>query len=183
MNTASAAVRPPFSVLPLQRRSLVERVLGRLPRENAWIEVNNLLASASEIRAVRPEQVARIADRYDTPLRGEFCGRLERLYRDYLLYCLSDRRLTSEEMADLAHLKRILRLHNRALGAIHENVAQQLYARGVNDLLVDAGVDPEEREFLHSLQICLAAPARVAQRARAASGASPSADRTGSTTV
>ncbi|HEX6693961.1 MAG TPA: hypothetical protein VF035_04570 [Longimicrobiales bacterium] len=168
MSTASAAVRPPFSVLPLQRRSLLERVLRRLPRENAWIEVNNLLATAPEVRAVRPEQVARIAERYERPLRGELCGRLERLYRDYLLYCLSDRHLTSDEMADLAHLKRILRLHNRTLGAIHENVAQQLYARGVNDLLVDAGVNPEEREFLHSLQICLAAPARVAQRARAA---------------
>ena len=176
MSPGSATARAPFSVLPLRRRSLLERVLRRRPQDNAWVEVNNLLAYASEVRAVRPEQVARIAERYHVPLRGEFCGRLERLYRDYLLYCLADHRLTSDEMADLAHLKRILRLHNRALGTIHENVARQLYARGVGDLLVDSDVDPEEREFLPSLQICLAAPARVAQRARAAVAAPPDQD-------
>src|SRR5690554_5352406 len=133
---ATTRVRP-FTRIPLRRRSALDHVLRRKPQENAWLEVNNLLADAVAIRSVRPEQVARIAESYGVPLRGEFCGKLERLYRDYLLYCLADHRLTQDEMADLAHLKRILRLNHRAVSEVHENVARSLYSRGVGDLLVD----------------------------------------------
>ncbi|MEO5510639.1 MAG: hypothetical protein ABIS27_08400 [Longimicrobiales bacterium] len=130
--------------------------MNRLPRENAWIEVNNLLADVAEVRGVRPEQVARIAERYRMPLRGEFCGRLERFYRDYLLFCLADRRLSEDERSDLAHLKRILRLNDRVVSAIHESVARQVYAQGVDAVLSDGRINPEEREFLHILQQHLA---------------------------
>ena len=164
MNAQTATGTAPFSILPLQRKSLVQRVLRRDPPDNAWIEVNNLLATTPEVRAVRPEQVARIAEHYGVSLRGAFCARLEQLYREYLIFCLADHRLTSDEMADLAHLKRILRLHNRALAAVHEEVARSRYARKMDELLVDAGIHPEEREFLFSLQQCLAMPGRVAER-------------------
>jgi hypothetical protein len=158
----------PFQRLPLQRPSLAQRMLNRPPRENAWIEVNNLLADVAEIRGVRPEQVARVAERYRMPLRGEFCGRLERLYRDYLLYCLADRRLTEEELSDLAHLKRILRLDERVVCAIHESVAKQVYSQSVDAVLADGRVDALEREFLHTLQEHLALSSHVVERIMAA---------------
>jgi uncharacterized membrane protein YebE (DUF533 family) len=142
----------------------MQRAIGRKPRENAWVEVNNLLASVDEIREVRPEQVARIAERYRMPLRGEFVGRLERLYRDYLVYCLADARLSAEELCDLAHLKRILRLTDRALAEIHESVAKQVYALTVDAVLADGRIDPAERAFLDTLQQHLAISGKVVDR-------------------
>jgi hypothetical protein len=162
--TTAPAPRRPFERLPLSRGSIVQRVLARKPRENAWIEVNNLLADAETVRDVRPEQVARIADRYHVPLRGEFLGRLERIYRDYLLFCLADARLSPEELADLAHLKRILRLNDRALCEIHERVARHVYAQSVDAVLADGRIDPAEREFLTSLQQHLAISGAVVDR-------------------
>lgn len=153
--------RRPFERLPLKRGTIMQRVLQKRPRENAWIEVNNLLASVDEVRDVRPEQVARIAERYRMPFRGEFCGRLERLYRDYLLYCLADARLSSEELSDLAHLKRILRLNDRALCEIHETVSKHVYSMSVDAALADGHIDADEREFLNTLQHHLAISSAV----------------------
>lgn len=161
LSPTDAPPRRPFERLPLKRGTLAQRVLRRRPRENAWIEVNNLLASVDEVREVRPEQVARIAESYHMPLRGEFCGRLERLYRDYLLYCLADARLSTEELSDLAHLKRILRLNDRALTQIHDAVARQVYTLTVDAVLADGRIDPAEREFLNTLQQHLAIPGTV----------------------
>jgi hypothetical protein len=163
-STTAAPQTTPFRTLPLAGRSPLQRLLDRRPRENAWIEVNNLLAETRDVRAVRPEQVARIAERYRIPLRGEFCGRLERLYRDYLLFCLADRRLTDDELCDLAHLKRIFRLSDTVVSAIHESVARQVYSHSVDEVLADGRIDPREREFLHTLQQHLALSGRVAQR-------------------
>ncbi len=161
---AHVAHRLPFERLPLEPPTIMQRILRRQPRANAWIEVNNLLAGAAEIRGLRPEQVARIADRYRMPMRGEFCGRLERFYRDYLLFCLADHRLTEEEVADLAHLKRILRLSDQVVSAIHETVSRQVYAQSVDAVFADGRIDPEEREFLHTLQHHLALSSAVVDR-------------------
>jgi hypothetical protein len=150
--------------MPLERGNLLQRIIRRRLPENAWIEVNNLLADADHVRDVRPEQVARIAERYHTPLRGELCGRLERLYRDYLLFCLSDQRLSAEEQTDLAHLKRILRLNDRAVSSIHGQVTERLYARSVDAVLEDGRIDAHEREFLRTLQDELAIPTQVVDR-------------------
>ena len=158
----------PFSELPLQEGTLLQRLLGRRLRENAWIEVNNLLASAESVRDVRPEQVAWVSAKYNMPFRGELCGRLERLYRDYLLYCLADRRLSPEELNDLAHLKRILRLTDRAMAGIHESVARQVYEQSVDEALSDGRIDAAEREFLNALQQHLALPGKVVARIMAA---------------
>ena len=167
LKAATATLSPqrrPFERLPLSRRTILQRALRKLPRDNAWIEVNNLLADADEVRDVRPEQVARIAEKYQMPFSREFCGRLERLYRDYLLHCLADGRLSPDELSDLAHLKRILRLHDRALCDIHEKVARQVYAQSVDAVLADGRIDPGEREFLSTLQQHLAISGAVVDR-------------------
>jgi hypothetical protein len=164
-STATASPkRRPFERLPLKSATLLQRVLAKRPRENAWIEVNNLLADADSVRDVRPEQVARVADHYRMPLRGEFLGRLERIYRDYLLFCLADAKLSPDELCDLAHLKRILRLNDRALCEIHERVARQVYAQSVDAVLADGRIDAAEREFLSSLQQELAISSAVVDR-------------------
>jgi hypothetical protein len=162
--STAPGVRRPFQPLDLKSGTIMQRVLNRNPRENAWIEVNNLLASVDHVREVRPEQVARIAEKYRMPLRGEFVGRLERFYRDYLIFCLADARLSSEELCDLAHLKRILRLGDAVVLKIHEHVAMQVYSQTVDAVLADGRIDPAEREFLETLQQHLAISSKTVDR-------------------
>lgn len=157
------AGRRPFVPLPLVRRTLIQRLLRRRPRENAVVEINNLLAGTS-VRDVQRADVLRICAEHRTTLDGPLSGRFERIYRDYLTYCLSDRHLTEQELGDLAHLQKVLGIRADSAAAIHEHVARRLYSCSVTDALEDGVIDPGEREFLGRLQQELALSGRAAHR-------------------
>ena len=154
--------RTPFVQLPPVRRTLSQRLLGRMPRENAVVEINNLLAAAASVRDVPRARVASICETHRTSLAGPLSGRFERLYRDYLAYCLEDRHLTGDELADLAHLQKLLEIPADSAAAIHEHVARQVYRRSVAEVLDDGVVDADERKFLGRLQQELALSGRAA---------------------
>lgn len=158
------AERRPFVPLLPARRSLIQRLLRRRPRENAVVEINNLLACADSVRAVRREDVLRICEDHRTTLDGPLAGRFERIYRDYLAYCLEDRHLSADEVADLAWLQKLLGIPAPATAAIHEHVSRQLYRCSVAEMLSDGVIDARERDFLGRLQQELAISGRAAHR-------------------
>lgn len=156
--------RRPFGPLPPVRRTLTQRLLRRRPRENAVVEVNNLLAASTSIRSVQREDIKRICDAHRITLTGPLAGRFERLYRDYLSYCLEDRHLSADELADLAHLQSLLDITAESAMMIHDHVARQVYQASVAEVLDDGVVDAGEREFLRRLQHELALSGRSADR-------------------
>lgn len=155
--------RPFIPLLPV-RRTLTQRLLRRRPRENAVVEINNLLACADSVRDVTREDVLRICEEHRTTLGGPLAGRFERIYRDYLACCLEDRHLSSDELADLAWLQKLLDIPAPATAAIHEHVSRQLYRCSVAEMLNDGVIDAGEREFLGRLQQELAISGRAAHR-------------------
>lgn len=158
------AARSPFTALTPVRRTLIQRLLGRLPRENAAIRINNLLACAAGVRDVRHEDVLRICEEHRTTLDGPLAGRFERIYRDHLSYCLADRHLSPDELADLAHLQKLFGIPAVSAAAIHEHVTRQLYRCSVDQALHDGVIDDNERVFLGQLQQELAISGRAAHR-------------------
>lgn len=154
----------PFTFVEPVRPSLSQRLLRRKPRENAPIEVNNLLAAAASVCDVTRADVDRICAEHRTTADGPLAGRFERMYRDYLTYCLEDRHLSAGELADLAHLRGILRIAPETVADIHEYVARSVYSRSVADVLDDGVIDAAEREFLGRLQQELALSGRAAYR-------------------
>lgn len=156
--------RRPFTPLLPARRTLVQRLLRRRPRENAVVEINNLLANADHVRDVQHEHIVRILEEHRTTLDGPLAGRFERIYRDYLAYCLEDRHLSGDELADLAWLQKLLDIPALATAAIHEHVSRQLYRCSVSEMLDDGVIDAREREFLGRLQQELAISGRAAHR-------------------
>ena len=147
----------PFAPRELWRRSLVDVLLRRKPAANAWIELANALGR-SRIRDVTPDDVGRISRDYGFNVVGEFRTELESLYRDYLLFCLKDRHLSDEEIADLSWLASLFRMENGTRDAIQRNVTRQLYFKSVSEVLADGAIDDQEREFLRKLQEQLAIP-------------------------
>jgi hypothetical protein len=154
----------PFVHIEPRRPTVVQRLLRRRPRENAPVCVNNLLASAARPRDVAPETVHAVCASHGVEMSGRLQGRFERMYRDYLTYCLADRHLTEDELAELAHLKVLLRIAPESAAAIHEHVARQVYSRSVAEVLEDGVIDAEESAFLGRLQQELALSARAAHR-------------------
>ena len=153
----------PFVPLPPARPTLTQRLLRRRPRENAVVEINNLLAKEG-VRGVQRVDVQRICDEHRTSPDGPLAGRFERLYRDYLSYCLRDHHLSDQELGDLAHLQELLDIRAEAAAAIHEHVARRLYRCSVADALRDGVIDADERDFLGRLQQELALSGRAAHR-------------------
>lgn len=156
--------RRPFTPIPPVPQSFWQRILNRQPKENAFIEINNMLAAADSVLDVDPESIHDVSRRYRTSLSGPLAGRLERLYRDYLTCCLEDRHLSESELAGLSHLAMLLRLDKPTILAIHDYVARYVYSRSVAEVLEDGVIDADERAFLHQLQQDLALPARAAER-------------------
>jgi hypothetical protein len=153
----------PFEIQPTTKSSFLQRLRGRKPIENAIVEVNNLLARVDRVRSVSPEQLAAIAHSYDVDLTARFADGLEKLYRDYLVFCLSDRRLTDEEVADLAHLQEILGLTSECVDTIHRRVARDVYFRTIDEVVADGAVDERERLFLVQLRAHLSIPDEMAE--------------------
>jgi len=152
----------PFSPLEPTKPTLAQRLLQRSPARNALIVLHGMLPAAASPREVKAEDVARIERTYGVDIGASFHGELERSYREYMLFCLTDRRLSEEEVADLDHLRMLFRLDARTCEAIQRNVARQVYLRSVTDVLADGTIDAAEREFLHRLQEHLAIPESIA---------------------
>lgn len=152
----------PFVEKRAVRLTVVERLMGRGSIDGAIVAINNLFAK-SGVRAIHAEDVDAVFDRYRITGPDRRARNLERFYREYLVFCLADRRLSDQELADLAHLREILRLDAETVDAIHRNVARQIYLRSVGEVLADGTIDAREREFLAALRDQLGVPDVIAE--------------------
>jgi hypothetical protein len=153
----------PFHPVQPLRPTLLQRLLGRQPPANALALLIMRLRESESPRAVSSDVVDAIGRAHRVELRSMFRHELEGLYRDYLLFCLMDRRLSHEELSDLEHLRSIFGLDPAAVEVVQRNVARQLYLKSVDEVLADGTVDPEEREFLRRLRQDLSIPESIAE--------------------
>jgi Chloroplast envelope transporter len=153
----------PFSRREPVRPTLVQRLLRRKPAGNALVDVLRSFEQADSPRDVRPVHLERIAAEYGVDPRTAFRADLERMYREYLVHCLVDRRLSEDEISSLDHLRSLFGLDATTCEAIHRNVARQIYLKSVAEVLADGAIDEDEREFLARVRDQLAIPEAVAE--------------------
>lgn len=154
--------RAPFTVRPTRGR-LIGRLLKRPRPVDAFIEVNNLFARAANVRAVSAVDIDAIFERHAISWDTAPAAARHAIYRDYLYYCLADRHLTADELADLDHIRTLLRLESDAVDLVHRRVTRKVYSRSVDVVLADATVDEDERRFLAQLRANLQIPDYVAE--------------------
>jgi hypothetical protein len=153
--------RAPFTERPTRSR-LIGRLLKRPRPADAFIEVNNLFARTAHVRGVTAADIEAIFERHAISWDTAPAAARNRIYRDYLYYCLADRHLTADELADLDHIRTLLRLESDAVDLVHRRVTREVYSRTVDVVLADATVDEEERRFLAQLRDNLRIPDHVA---------------------
>jgi len=153
---------PPFRHVEPLRRTLLQRLLGHEPPANALVALIDRLCDADSPGDVSPADVDAIGRDFRIDIRTRFRHELESLYRDYLLFCLTDRHLSYDELSNLEHLRTLFGLDSAAAQSIQRAVARHLYLQSVDDVLADGTIDPEEREFLFRLRENLAIPASIA---------------------
>lgn len=153
----------PFRALQPVRPTLLQRLLGRQPAGNALVVLVERLRAADSPRDVTADDIATIGRYHGVEIPVLFHHQLQDLYRDYLMYCLTDRRLSEEELADLEHLRTLFGLDAATVQTIQRNVSRQIYLKSVDEVLADGTVDPAEREFLSRLQTDLSIPESIAE--------------------
>ena len=141
----------PFVRRPLHRRSFFDRLLGRERKDNAVVEINNLLADAADVTHVSLEQVAAIEERFGTVSSSAMAEQRGALLQQYLEHCLTDRVLEDTEVDRLRHLKRLLQLSDRRVSELENAATQHIYAEALEPALADRRLDDEERAFLEKL--------------------------------
>ncbi len=153
-----------FTILPPKKPNYVQRLLGKEPRENVVIALNNLFADASRVRHVTYEDIQNIANSYDVNLQRDFKEDLAQLYREYLEYCLADKAMSDEEVRDLSHLKHLLGLNDQIVQSIHNEAIESAYGKAIDEALSDALITPEEKAFIEKIKQELQLPEEIAQR-------------------
>lgn len=150
---------PPIS----ERPTLLQRLLGRRHPANALRELRRLLADASSPRAVAPESVDALDQRFGLDVRRRFHVEMQGIYRAFVLGCLEDRRFSDAELDEARHLALLLGLSDEVCGLLQRKVAREVYLRSIREVMDDGSVDEQERHFLRELQARLEIPGELAE--------------------
>lgn len=141
----------PFVARPVPRAP-VTWLQSRPPARGAQIELENLLARADHLLDVTAEEIEPIERRYDLDLSLVLPGHLEALFIRYLRYCLQDERMADDEVTELVHLKRLLRITDRRARELHDAIAGVIYQTALVDRLSKWGLRPDHETFLSELR-------------------------------
>ena len=156
----------PFNMSTAGDEGLIGRVFGSRARGAASRDIESLLAaaqrvtdvSAADVRATGVSHAVDVIRHLRAPCLG--------LYRRYREHSFVDRRLTDDEVEDLAHLREIFCLEESVCAPLHDEVAVALYGAAVDEALADRRLEPEEEEFLARLRENLRLADDAAQQAQ-----------------
>lgn len=135
----------------LNKAGFFQRLFGIEPKENALIEVNNLLSSRP-MSDIKPAEIEAISNKYKIDLHKRFSDRFKEIYREYLQQNYSDHVITDQEVIDQNYLKELLKLNDSEVEEIHNELAGKIYKESYNDVISDGKIEPTEKEYLEKLQ-------------------------------
>ena len=141
----------------LLQPSFFQRLFKIEPKENAFIEVNNLFAS-KPLREVKSYEIEAISVKYKVNLRKRFIGRFKELYLRYLQQSISDKIITDQEVIYQNYLKKLLMLTDSEVEEIHDQLAGEIYKKSYDEVISDGKIEKSEEIFLDELQKNLRLP-------------------------
>ncbi len=149
-----------FQFTPLATVGVFHRLLGRVPRECAFAELRNVLASRPYTEVSRRE-VSDILGKAKLTVekaRSELCG----IYEHAALCLVSDGVLDQEDQRSLAALESAFGLSGEDASEVRQRVAAAMYLGAMRESLADGVFTTEERDHLAAIASSLSLPsARV----------------------
>ena len=142
----------PFQTSDSDDAGLIGRVFGSRARGAASQDIEALLAAAARVTDVSAAEVRTAGNEHAVDVTRHLRAPCLGMYRRYLEHCFVDRKLSDDEVEDLAHLRAILCLDDSACVPLHDEVAVALYGAAVDEALEDHRLEPEEEEFLSHLR-------------------------------
>lgn len=143
-----------FKTRELIPRSFLQRIFNQHPIDNAIIELNNLLAT-THLDKISVDQISTIETQYNCKLADEFKLNIQEFYAVYLNYCLEDKNLSENDLQDLKHLSKILKLDKREINMLHEKIGSIAYRKIYKNALTNGILSDAEEKRLKNLSTSL----------------------------
>ena len=153
----------PFKKQSLQPKTLLQKLFNRENPENALIELNNLLAEKG-IQGTTKEDVYTIEEKYQIDLQRSYQGELTDIYQRFIGYCLEDKKLSDDEVIDLARLKALIGLSDTTAEQCLRRVTEKIYHTELEKALSDATLTEDEVSFLRRLKGELRLPDDITEK-------------------
>lgn len=140
-----------YPIKELKRPNFIERLFRYSSKENAIIEINNLLGT-KQLDDINVEEIESISAKYKINLHKKFPDQLKVLYQRYLSQCLADNVLTDKELDELNSLKQILGLYDSEVSDIHIKLASEIFKKSYDEAISDGKYEKPKEEFINKLQ-------------------------------
>src|SRR5688572_20774567 len=125
-----------FKEIPKRSPGFLQKLMKKEPVENAFVELNNLLARR-DLKDISHSDIQAISVKYKVDFYKKFSNKIKDLYRTLLTSCLTDNKLTTEELEELKKLKTFLSLKDKDIEDIHNLVAGQIYKKSFSQVIKD----------------------------------------------
>lgn len=138
-----------LEILDEKLPSLADKLMRREPRENAYIEIHNVIARAPLAQITRDDIESILTEHEITA--AEVKPRLTNIYSEVLRHFVSDFQLSDDETAKLTHLRDLLSLTGAETGHIHASVLYPIFQNAVRNAVFDGRLTSEEKEWLNKI--------------------------------
>lgn len=147
----------PFQFVPLKKQSLLQKLFGQNPEENALLELNNLLFSEG-IQSVTPEKLTVLESTYGISLSERFGLNLEEFYAVALNHYLSGYTLSEEESSGLKKLAQTFGLSQKTTDFLHLEIGKIAYRKCFIQTLSNGDFNEQKETYLKATQKNLSLP-------------------------
>lgn len=142
----------PFTQIPVIKQGFFSNLLKKAEPDLARVEVNNLLASAMDVRDLTTAQILKIlCEKYHVKPDATF-NVVEPLFRKMVFFVLEDAVLTPDEAQQVRHLKKIFGISDGKATSIIQTIGKSIYDLAKEEAESDGKISPEEREKLANLK-------------------------------
>jgi hypothetical protein len=138
-----------LEVIDLQPTGFLANLLGRRPKENAFLEIHNVVASLP-IYHISEDAVTACLSRYGIT-HEEAKSRLLNIYSQVLEHFIKDLSISDDEVEQLRHLATIFKLSSYEVSQIHTELVYPHYEKAVLHALRDRHLSNDERAALDHL--------------------------------
>jgi hypothetical protein len=143
-----------------------DKLLRREPKENAYVEINNMIASAP-LEQIARDDIDRVLAQHGISQAGAR-SRLMFIYSQVLRYFVRDFQLTDEELLGLGGLQEAFSMSQADAGYIHTSVIYPIFQNAVRNALFDNKVTDEEEAWLRQVANKLRIPGQFVEEVYAA---------------
>ena len=139
-----------FRVQELSKPGLLQRTFGRKVRENAFVEIENLLANTPLVESLTAADVVNVMSAYEIP-RDEAMPHLLSLFKQAVAYFAYDGALADDERQALTKLRYVFDLDDNGATEVEAAVLRDTYRKELKRALADGVLSEDEKAKLGAM--------------------------------